>query len=220
MFGIDVHSEYQAGISFAQVREEGYDAVFIKVSEGTSFVPGGLRDFVDRAKGKGFVLGLYHFLTDADGDRQAAHFCDKVRDVGGPQNRVLIVDFEPYGDRTPGNTTLKRFVQGVKGRFPGKKVLLYSGYGFWTGGDPSGDASDYNVDGLWDARYADMNKHDRPKQYWEDIRNWWLSQPRWGGTPPPKRIAGQYTSQGLVAGKYIDTNVFFISREELEDFAR
>jgi GH25 family lysozyme M1 (1,4-beta-N-acetylmuramidase) len=220
MYGIDVHSEFQADISFNKVKEEGYDAVFIKVSEGTNFVPGGLKDFVGRAKGKDFVLGYYHFLTNAQGDRQAAHFCKKVRDMGGPKNRVLIADFEAYGSRTPSNRNLKDFVRGVKKRFPGKKVLLYSGYGFWTGGDSSGDASDYDVDGLWDARYPDLNKHDHPKRYYEEVKGWLNNQPRWGGTPPPKTIARQFTSTGRVAGLYVDVNKFLITRKELEDFAR
>lgn len=222
MFGIDVHPVYQLLLSFVQAKREGYDAVFVKVSEGGLYIPKGLRRFVRRIKKAGFpVIGYYHFLTSSDGDRQAANFCKQVNKLGGPDGKVLIVDFESnaVARRVPSNRDLKKFVRGVKRRFPRCKILLYSGYGFWTGGESSGDASEYDVDALWDARYADLNKHENPKAYWNNVKGWWLGQPRWGGKPPPKRIAGQFTSTGKVAGKYIDVNVFFVTIRELKEFA-
>lgn len=223
VFGVDVHPVYQLLLNFREVKREGYPVVFVKVSEGRRYVPKGLRFFVRRIEKAGFpVMGYYHFLTSADGDAQAENYCKRVNALGGPEGKVLIVDFESNAieRRIPSNRDLKRFVAGVKRRFPGKKVLLYSGYGFWEGGDPSGDASEYGVDALWDARYPDLNKHEAPKAYWRSIAAWWLSQPRWGGTPPPERIGGQFTSTGKVAGKYVDVNVFFDGLEDLERLRR
>lgn len=220
IFGVDVHPVYQLLMRLRKSAKEGYKVCFVKVSEGSSYRPTGLRLYWHRVKRAGFsVIGCYHFLNNEDGDKQAAYFCHRVNKIGGPKNKVLIVDFEAYGDKTPSNATLKKFVAGVKRRFPGKKVLLYSGYGFWTGGDASGDASQYDVDGLWDARYAATDKHQDPKAYWYRVKDWWLKQPTWGGTPPPKRIAGQFTSAGRVGGLYVDTNVFFVTEDELKKFA-
>lgn len=222
VFGVDVHPVYQLLLNFREVKREDYPAVFVKVSEGKRYIPKGLRFYVRRIKKAGFpVIGYYHFLTSTDGDAQAANFCRRVNGLGGPEGKVLIVDFESnaIARRIPSNRDLKRFVAGVKRRFPGKKILLYSGYGFWNGGDSSGDASDYNVDALWDARYPDLEKHDSPKSYWKAIEAWWMGQPTWGGTPPPARIGGQFTSTGKVAGKYVDVSVFFGGLEELRRLA-
>jgi GH25 family lysozyme M1 (1,4-beta-N-acetylmuramidase) len=219
MYGIDIHPVYQEDISFKRVKSARYNIVFVKVSEGTSYVPPGLKDYVQRIKSRGFAaVGYYHFLDNSPGDKQAALFCKKVRDLGGFKGKVLIVDFETYGSKTPGNNDLDNFVAGVKKRF-GKNtpVLLYSGDGFWNGGDSSGDASKYNVQGLWDARYADMKQHRWPRAYWNSIKRWYFSNRMWGGPPPPKRIAHQFTSAGFVGGLYVDVNRFFVSLKELKE---
>lgn len=219
MFGIDVHPVYQLLLRFKKVKQEGYDLVFLKVSEGTRYIPKGLRLFAWRIKKQNFrFVGYYHFLTSADPVKQAANFEKRVRKLGGPKGKVLIVDFEEYINnpgKTPGNMHLKRFVASVKKRFPGKKVLLYSGPGFWNGGDPSGDASQYGVDGIWSAHYGDMNKHGNPKGYWKSISKWWQRTSWFGGNPPPKRVMGQFTSTGKVAGMYVDVNYVF-NVDELE----
>ena len=216
MFGIDVHPVYQDDINFDDTYRSGYRAVFVKVSEGTSYVPPGLAAFVERIKAHDFTLGFYHFLDNSGGDRQAANFCKQVTKLGGPEGRVLIVDFEAYGTLTPSNRILKDFVAGVRKRFGANMpIILYSGDGFWNGGESSGDASEYGVSGLWDARYADMDQHRWPRAYWTKIRSWYLSNKMWGGTPPPNRVAVQYTSAGYVGGLYVDVNKFFISRKNL-----
>src|SRR5215212_775513 len=117
MFGIDVHPVYQLLLNLRRVRQEGYESVFVKVSEGTTYIPKGLKRFVRRIRRVGFpIIGYYHFLTNADGDRQAANFVKRVNSLGGPRGRVLIVDFESYGRKTPSNADLKKFVAGVRKR--------------------------------------------------------------------------------------------------------
>jgi len=213
MFGIDVHPVYQLLLRFKGVKREGYDFVFVKVSEGTGYIPKGLRFFVRRIKKQKFkYVGYYHFLTNSDPIRQAANFEKQVRKVGGAKGRVLIVDFEEYNNaphKTPSNSQLKRFVASVKKRFPGKKVLLYSGPGFWEGGDPSGDASQYGVDGIWSAHYADMKKHNAPKKYFRNLEAWWKRTSWFGGNEPPPRVMGQFTSTGKVSNLYVDVNYTF-----------
>ncbi len=212
MFGIDVHPVYQLLLKFRQVKQEDYDVVIVKVSEGKRYIPKGLRFFVRRIKKQKFpFIGYYHFLTSVDPEAQARNFIKRVESLGGPQGKILCVDFESnaIARRIPSNRDLKRFVAAVKRRYPNKKILLYSGEGFWNGGDSSGDASDYNVDGLWSARYADLNKHENPKSYWRNIRNWWEKEDNWGGNPPPKKVMAQFTSTGKVANLYVDVNYVF-----------
>ena len=231
LYFIDCHPEYQKSLRFREVMKEGYEAAVVKVSEGTSFVPGGLKSYVRRIKGVNFIsragerilrkperqitIGYYHFLTNADGDRQAAHFMRTVKSLGGHANRLLVVDFEANGpspERTATNAALKAFVRGVKRRTGGHPVILYSGYGFWTSGDNSGPAEDYNVDATWDARYADMNRHDNPRQYWDSVKSWYWNQAKWGSMKP-KMV--QFTSAGRVASIYMDVNIFDGSKTEL-----
>ena len=214
---LDVHPVYQKDLDLERARKEGYEHIVIKASEGTNYVPPGFRDYVRRARAADFGLAVYHFLTRGRGDAQAAHFVKTVRSVGAPSNFVLVVDFEEYINqpaRTPRNEDLKAFVAGVKRRTNGQCVVCYSGYGFWTGGNPSGDARKYRIDAKWDARYADLNKHENPQGYWWKIAAWWLRQKRWGGWRT-KRIAGQFTSTGKVANLYMDVNRRFVSRRRI-----
>lgn len=211
---VDVHSEYQRGLDFKRVKRLGYSAAIIKATQGTSYVPAWLSAFVAGARRAGLMLGLYHFLDDSDGDAQAAHFVRQVNALGGPAGKLLVVDFEGHPDpsRTATNRALKGFVSGVKRRTNGHAVILYSGYGFWTGGDSSGNAKDYGVDAIWDARYPDMARHKYPRAYYQKVKGWYGKQARWGGMKPS---AWQFTSAGRVAGQYIDCDVFFGSKDDL-----
>jgi GH25 family lysozyme M1 (1,4-beta-N-acetylmuramidase) len=206
VFLIDCHPEYQAGLDFKRVKAQGYVAAICKATQGTSYVPSGLKAYVKRIEDAGLTLGFYHFLDASDGDRQAAHFVNAVRGLGGPAGKLLVVDFEQHPDpsKTATNRALDAFVAGVKKRTNDHAVICYSGYGFWTGGDSSGEAKDYGIDAPWDARYADMNRHDDLQAYWNKIKGWYWSQPRWGGMDP---FAVQFTSAGLVAGMHVDVDV-------------
>lgn len=70
-----------------------------------------------------------------------------------------MVDFEEYSNRDyphyePTNATLKAFVAELQQRIGSHPVLLYSGQGYWNGGTPSGDVSQYGEDLVtWDAFY-------------------------------------------------------------------
>lgn len=211
---IDVHSEYQRGLDFKRVKRLGYSAAIIKATQGTGYIPSGLKDFVGRARNAGLLIGLYHFLDDSGGDRQAAHFVSKVKDLGGAEGKLLVVDFEqhPNPAQTATNRALEAFVSGVKRRTNNHAVVLYSGYGFWTGGDPSGNARDYGVDAIWDARYPDMARHKYPRAYYRSVKGWYDRQARWGGMQP---AAWQFTSAGRVAGQYIDCDRFFGTKDDL-----
>ena len=211
-FFIDCHPNYQPGLDFKRVKSLGYAAAICKVSEGTSYVPNGLKAYVERIKAAGLIVGYYHFLTDASGDWQAEHFAEVVRSLGGPAGRLLVADFESYGSRSPTNAALKGFVRGVKQRTNNHALICYSGWGYWTGGTPTGDAADYGIDATWDARYADMARHDYPRLYWRTIKGWYEKQPKWGGVDP---VACQFTSAGRVDGTHMDVNKAFVSKEDL-----
>ena len=214
---IDVHPLYQKGLDFQRVKDLGYIAAICKISEAASYVPNGLDDYFRQIEDAGLIAGAYHFLTSAQGDKQAAFFVDTLNELGGPEGRLVVVDFEDNGTHSPTNRVLEDFVSGVKRRLNNHPVICYSGYGFWTGGKDSGDARDYGIDATWDARYPDIRKHDHPQRYFDTVESWYWSRPRWGDMRPS---AWQFTSAGLVAGQYIDCNAWFSSKDDMLELAR
>jgi GH25 family lysozyme M1 (1,4-beta-N-acetylmuramidase) len=220
IFGIDVHPEYQRGLNFERARTEGYEFCVIKATEGPyrdgdRYVPSGFKEYYRRAEAEGFVMGVYAFLLSTPARAQADHFLSTIEAVGGPEDKILMVDFEeypaPYGYLTPGNDQLMAFVAEVKRRVGDHPVVLYSGRGFWNGGDSSGDFGQYGADAAWDAMYLDMSPHSRPRDYYDDVRHRGWGEP-WGGVEP---WFWQFTSAGGVAGMNIDVNTYRGTREQL-----
>jgi GH25 family lysozyme M1 (1,4-beta-N-acetylmuramidase) len=162
IFGIDVHPEYQKGFDFERAKAQGYEYAFIKASEGpyrdgTVDLPGGLKDFADRAKSSGMITGYYHFLVQSNasdhvgsGRMQADLFLRTIEDLGGIDDRLLCVDFEaynpPHAYLTPSNATLDSFIESLRKRVGEHPIVLYAGRGFWNGGTPSGAFSQYGAD--------------------------------------------------------------------------
>ena len=232
IFGIDVHPEYQKGFDFDRAKAQGYDYALIKASEGpyrdgTTYVPSGFKDFHDRAKASGLIVGLYHFLLESDGDDpqrggriQADLFYRTIQSVGGTQGKLIAVDFEAYSDKYPWlwatNETLKAFNAALRERIGKHPIILYSGRNYWNGvGAPSGDFKQYGANVAWDARYADMKPHDRPRDHYAEIQDWGWGEP-WGGVTP---MFWQFTSSGLVAGQYIDVDAFRGTKVDLRSLA-
>jgi GH25 family lysozyme M1 (1,4-beta-N-acetylmuramidase) len=161
VFGVDVHPEYQKGFDFDRAKAQGYEYAFIKASEGpywdgTTYVPTGFKEYYNRAKASGLIVGLYHFLVESDprdpqrgGRIQAEHFLRTIDSVGGTNGKLICVDFEHYSDShpwlTPGNATLKSFISSLRMLIGKHPIILYSGRDFWNGGDTSGPFDQYGA---------------------------------------------------------------------------
>jgi len=161
VFGVDVHPEYQRGFDFDRAKAQGYEYAFIKASEGpywdgTTYVPTGFKEYCNRAKASGLIVGLYHFLVESDprdpqrgGRIQAEHFLRTIDSVGGTNGKLICVDFERYPPShpwlTPGNATLKSFISSLRMLIGKHPIILYSGRGFWNGGDTSGPFDQYGA---------------------------------------------------------------------------
>jgi lysozyme len=220
IFGIDVHPEYQRGLNFERARAEDYEFCIIKATEGPyrdgdRYVPSGFKEFFRRAEAQGFVMGVYAFLLSTPAKAQADHFLRTIETVGGPEDKILMVDFEeyqaPYGYLTPGNEQLETFIDEVKRGVGNHPIVIYSGRGFWNGGDSSGNFERYGADAAWDAMYLDMKPHNRPRDYYGDVKYHGWGEP-WGGVEP---WFWQFTSAGTVAGMNIDVNAYRGARDEL-----
>src|SRR5215216_3889339 len=226
IFGIDVHSEYQRGLNFERARAEGHEFCVIKAAEGPyrdgdKYVPTGFKEFFRRAEAEGFVMGVYDFLLSTPAEAQADHFLRTIEAVGGPEDKILMVDFEDYANYpalTPGNDQLKNFIAEVKRRVGDQPIVVYSGRGFWNGGDSSGGFAQYGADVAWDAYYLHMDPV-HPKQFYANSEryfqnaglSWGWGKP-WGGVEP---MFWQFTPAGSVAGMNIDVKAYSGTREQL-----
>ena len=225
IFGIDVHSEFQRDLNFERARAEDYEFCLVKASEGPyrdgkGYVPSGFKEFFRRAESEGFVMGVYAFLVNTPAEAQADHFLRTIEAVGGPEDKILIVDFEAYQNPalTPGNKQLMKFVSEVSRRVGRHPIVVYSGRDFWNGGDSSGKFSQYGADAAWDAYYLHMDPV-KPRQFYarskQDFQRaklpWGWGKP-WGDVEP---WFWQFTSAGSVAGMNIDVNAYRGTPEQL-----
>lgn len=227
-FLIDAHPEFQSELDFGLAAEEGYVCALIKSSQGSRFVPEGFANYYRRAREEMDFSGVYHFLDgSATGREQADHFLSTVEKVGGPGGMIIAVDFEDESP-PPTNLILEHFIEALRRHVPRRPIFVYSNKSFWNGGTPSGALSRYGENLIaWDSAYLEEKQHDRPKLYYEEVANvpaiWRkfdLSVPwseKWGSVKP---LMWQFTSSGLVAGRYhMDVNAFRGDRRRLKTLA-
>lgn len=142
LHGVDV-SAYQPSYD-----TDGLDFVFIKSTEGRSYVNPRLDAQVKQARDAECVVGFYHFLWPGDVADQVAYFLSGTPEEEGD---LLAVDWEQTGGGTRASSAEKdRFIRAVKRERPGRRVLLYCNRAFWRTHDTTG----YAGDGLWIADYV------------------------------------------------------------------
>jgi GH25 family lysozyme M1 (1,4-beta-N-acetylmuramidase) len=138
--GIDVSGHNPATYSTA-----GLDFVFVKATEGQSYVSPAMSRQAAVARSAGLVLGFYHFLHAGNTDAQAQYFVAKCPALPG---EILVCDWEtPPGAPAASNAEKDAFIRKVKELRPGHKVLLYCNRDFWK----THDTTSYAGDGLWIA---------------------------------------------------------------------
>jgi hypothetical protein len=152
--GIDVAS-YQT----ATFDTDGLDFVFIKATEGTSYVNPKQTAQAAHARAAGCVVGFYHFLHPGDVAAQAAYFVERCASRAGD---VLACDWEPTSSGTASNADKDAFIKAVKRLRPDHKVVLYCDVSRWTGVDKTS----YAGDGLWIADPNHPAGHPSIKAPW------------------------------------------------------
>lgn len=196
--GVDV-SHYQGEIDWQQIREQGVDFAFIKVTEGSSYVDERYEENRENAREAGLYIGAYHFFSfDSPAASQAEHFIATAGDLSGALPPV--VDIEYYGDKRENPPEKAQVVSGLQ-------ELL--------------DAleTEYGVKPVIYTTYTVYNEY---------IRNGFQEYPLWIRNVyyPPADIGRewtfwQYSDTGELKGtageeKFLDLNVFRKGREELE----
>lgn len=80
MKGIDI-SNNNGHVCFTGVRDSGIEAVYMKATEGTTFVDATLNDNYTRSKDAGLKVGFYHFLVgSSEPETQAENFYNQIND--------------------------------------------------------------------------------------------------------------------------------------------
>lgn len=83
-YGIDI-SNWQAGLNLATVKDEGFEAVICKVSEGSGYRDPTWRGFRNDARAAGLhVMGYHYVRADADPAAQAHTFVEHLGDSSIP----------------------------------------------------------------------------------------------------------------------------------------
>ncbi|MDT3399376.1 glycoside hydrolase family 25 protein [Streptomyces sp. B1866] len=141
--GIDVSAHQSSSFD-----TDGLSFVFVKATEGRSYVNPRLSAQTEHARDAGCVVGFYHFLWPGNLAAQAKYFVDKAPDKKGD---LFAVDWETTSEDTRASNAEKdRFIREVKRLRPHHRVLLYCNRYFWL----HHDTTSYAGDGLWIADYV------------------------------------------------------------------
>ncbi|MFE9613342.1 GH25 family lysozyme [Streptomyces sp. NPDC006012] len=147
LHGIDV-SAYQS----SSYDTDGASFVFIKATEGRSYVNPKLGAQTGRARDAGLVVGFYHFLWPGNVGAQAEYF---VRHAPEEAGDILAVDWETTSEGThASNADKDLFIRKVKDLRPHHQMVLYTNRDYWL----NVDTTSYAGDGLWIADYVAAGK--------------------------------------------------------------
>lgn len=122
----------------------GLSFVFIKATEGTSYVNPHMAAQAAWARKNSLVVGFYHFARPGSMADQAQFFVENAVSVEGD---LLAVDWE---DTAVSCADKDALLADVKNLRPSHKVLLYCNRYFWLNVDTTSDCGD----GLWIADYV------------------------------------------------------------------
>lgn len=185
--GIDV-SSYQGEIDFKKVKADGIEIVYIKATEGTTYIDPYLERNYQRAKENGLKVGFYHYVnarTEEQARREASFFIKNI--AGKNPDCKLAMDFETFGNlsKTQINKIGLTFLKEIE-KLSRKQAILYSNTytakTIWEG-----ETTKYP---LWVAEY-EVSKPE-PNGKWNTWAGW------------------QYTDKGEINGikAYVDRDKF------------
>ncbi len=123
--GIDI-SSWQGNVNFKKVKDSGIEIVYIKATEGISYVNNYFSSSYKNAKEQGLKVGFYHFfLGGIDPKAQARHF---VNTIGNREfDCRLAIDIEQTNglDKTSLTSSAIIFLEEVK-KLTSKGIVVYT----------------------------------------------------------------------------------------------
>jgi lysozyme len=154
IFGLDV-THLSGSIDWAKVVASGYYFVFVKATQGLSFVDPSFKQNWDAAGQFGLIRGAYHFLGTAGGDQEASFFLSTLKGITlGPCDVGAALDLEQ--DMTSTNASTARIDQALSWLIAvkaalGKAPILYAGISYLA---QLGDPASFAAYPLWIASYS------------------------------------------------------------------
>lgn len=94
--GIDI-SHHNGDIDFTKVKAAGIQVVYMKATEGTTYVDNYLGTYYNGAKNAGLKTGFYHFLVGTSSpETQAQNFYNNIKDKQSDLKPVLDVETDGF----------------------------------------------------------------------------------------------------------------------------
>jgi lysozyme len=154
IFGLDV-SHIDGNVDWTKIVSSGYYFVFIKATQGLSFVDPNFVKNWSAAGQAGLIRGAYHFLGTANGTDEASFFLAALKQVQlGPCDVGAALDLEPnvVGNQPPPQTRVSQAVSwlGAVQAALGKPPILYGGSYL----KQLGDLTSLAAYPLWIASYS------------------------------------------------------------------
>lgn len=146
--GIDISSNNE-GINLSRL---SMDFVIIKATQGKTYVNPYYSKWVKVAKAKGFLIGVYHYISGIGAKDEAAAFYKTIKDDA--DSVMICIDWEKIQNNAWGNTEyLRAFIKELQKLLPGRRFMLYASQSVF----PTAVAKEFNC-GSWVAQYANYNK--------------------------------------------------------------
>lgn len=167
--GIDV-SKHNGVIDYNKVADAGYSFVFVKATEGATFVDSNFYTNCRKASDAGLIVGAYHFFrSNREGDVQAHNFIKAIKRV--ELDMPLVVDVEDWGNynivsEAEFNSRLRAMVKTLKQE--GYKVMIY------TNGDGYRKYYKPNFEGeyLWLCKLSDPDSVTTAGHKFQQFSHW------------------------------------------------
>ena len=195
MKGLDIsHHQNDAGkIDWGKV--QGYEFVFVKCTEGTSYVDPKYKENRAAIRSKGLLFGAYHFANGTDAMAEANHFLANVGDL--QEGEIVVLDYETKVLKDPAAWSLV-WLQRVESKL-GFKPMLYTYDAMLRAYDWSKVSNNNN--GLWAARYSLLSPNTGSWPFW---------------------AIWQYSSKGKVPGftGNVDLNTTKMDLETLKKYGK
>lgn len=149
--GIDI-AHYQPN----NYSTRGLDFVFVKATEGVSYVSPSHDAQVAHGRSNGLVVGHYHFQRPGSPTAQAKYFLTHAKPRAGD---MLACDWE---DPAVPEADKNAFIRAVQKASPGLRVGLYANLEFWLDRDKSSFCGHF----LWVADPSAAKGHPRVQHPW------------------------------------------------------
>jgi lysozyme len=150
--GFDV-SSYQGSVDWAAVAGAGLGFAYVKATEGLTFNDPQFARNWSVSKERGIPRGAYHFFHFNDDPVAQAEFflASAAPNAGDLLPAVDVEVTDGVTDVTRLVDALSAFITRVEQAMAGKRMLVYTGFGFWNASFHGSDA--FAGHPLWIAEY-------------------------------------------------------------------